>query len=163
MSNTLKAITAAFFAVITLSTGANAEILIEDPYVRSSGANAKSGAAFMIVKNTGTEADRLIATRSDVARRVELHGHFETDDGVMQMREIEGGIEIPAQGMAMLQRGGMHVMFMGLNQSLVQGETIKVILVFETAGEITLEIPVDQDRAPRKMMDHGAMTTETDS
>ena len=64
----------------------------------------------------------------------------------MKMREVEDGIAVPANGMHALKRGGDHVMFMGLDGALPEGETISVTLTFENAGEITLDIPVDNDR-----------------
>ena len=120
-------------------------ISIVDAYIRANSPNAPAGAAFMQITNGG-EADRLIAATSDIARRVELHTHKLDANGVASMVEVEGGIEIPANGMAMLKRGGDHVMFMGLNQSLPQGGMVPVILLFEKAGEIEVEIEIDHTR-----------------
>jgi copper(I)-binding protein len=146
MSYTLKFAAAACAAI--LATGAAAEIRVTDAYLRSTSPDAPSGAAFMMIENTGDAADRLIAVRSDVAARIELHTHIADDAGVMRMTEIEGGIAVPAEGMAMLKRGGDHVMFMGLNRPLEQGDAVDVIFVFEEAGEIAATIPVDRERMP---------------
>lgn len=62
------------------------------------------------------------------------------------MVEVEEGFEIPAGGSRMLQRGGDHVMFMGLAGAWNDGDTIPLTLVFEQAGEIALEVPVDLTR-----------------
>ncbi len=133
-----------------------AEIVITDPYARVSRPNAPTGAAFMIIENTGDSADRLVAARSDVAKRVELHTHIDQGDGVMKMTEIEGGIDIAAGGSHAMQRGGDHVMFMGLNEALEQGGSVTVTLVFQKAGEVTVTIPVDNDRkAKHGHMNHG--------
>lgn len=139
-----------------MSTAAFADgILIKDPYARSSGANAASGAAFMGILNQTNTEDRLIAARSDIAARVEIHTHIEDSNGVMRMVEVKDGIVVPANGMAMLQRGGDHVMFMGLTQSLAQGDEVNVTLVFENAGEIEVTIPVDLERKPKHGHGHG--------
>ena len=136
-------------AAALVSTAAFAEgIMIKDPYARSSGPTAVTGAAFMGIMNHTDTDDRLIAVRSDVAKRIELHTHKEDANGVMRMIEVEDGIPVPAGGMAMLQRGGDHVMFMGLTEALEQGDDISVTLVFENAGEIELTIPVDLTRKP---------------
>lgn len=150
-------------AAALISTAAFAEgIMIKDPYARSSGANAVSGAAFMGIMNHTDAADRLIAARSDVAARVELHTHLMDANGVMRMVEVEDGIPVPAQGMAMLQRGGDHVMLMGLNQPLAQGDEITITLVFETAGEIEVTVPVDLERKPEHGAGHSHGTMNTD-
>lgn len=140
-TNIFAAISAAAFAMPALA----ADIMIKDPYMRSSTPNAKVGAAFMGLMNHSDQDDRLIGARTDIAKKVELHTHIE-EDGVMKMREIEGGIMLPAGGMAMLQRGGDHIMMMGLTRGLEQGEVIPVTLVFENAGEITIDVPVDRER-----------------
>lgn len=128
------------------------KIEIMDAYARSS---AKSGAAFFTIMNHAGEDDRLVAAASDVSKRVELHTHTEDANGVMRMREIEGGIAVPANGSHALQRGGDHVMFMGLSEALPEGETITVTLTFEKAGDVTVDIPVDNDRAPQHMQGQG--------
>lgn len=130
-----------------------AEIIITDPYARASRPGAPTGAAFMEIVNSSDTADRLIAATSDVAKKVELHTHIENDEGVMKMVEIEGGIEIPAGGTHTMRRGGDHVMFMGLNETLEQDGEVIVTLTFEQAGDVTISIPVDNERQPK----HGAM------
>ncbi|WP_372604254.1 copper chaperone PCu(A)C [Actibacterium sp.] len=128
-------------------------ITVEDAYARASTMGAVSGAAFMEIHNAAEVEDRLVAVRSDVAQRVELHTHISDANGVMQMVEVEEGFAIPAGGVHALARGGDHVMFMGLNRPLVQGEMIELTLTFEQAGEVVVQVPVDLNRKP----DHALM------
>ena len=130
------------FAMPALADG----ILVHDAYARSSGKSAKSGAAFLILENATTTDDRLIDARSDAAKRVELHTHKENADGVMQMIHVEEGFVLPAGGSHALKRGGDHVMMMGLTGPLAQGDTVTLTLVFEQAGEMTIEVPVGNKR-----------------
>ncbi len=138
----------ATLAVTALSTAAFADsiISVEDGYARSSGMNAKAGAAFMVIRNTGDTGDRLVSAQSDVAARVELHTHKIDENGVAKMMQVEEGFAIPAGEAHMLQRGGDHVMFMGIKKPFEQGAKIPVTLVFEHAGEVRVEIPVDLER-----------------
>jgi copper(I)-binding protein len=133
---------------------ASAEITIEDAYARSASPMAKSGAAFMMIKNSG-EADRLIAASSEAAARTELHTHLEGENGVMRMVHVEEGFELPADGMIAMQRGGKHVMLMGLNAPMEQGATVTVTLTFEKAGDVVVEVPVDLERQDHGGMNHG--------
>ena len=137
----LVAATAALFALPSFAD----TITINDAYARVASPMAQSGAAFMGIQNSGTEDDRLIAARSDVAQRVELHTHI-ADGDIMRMVEVEEGFEIPAGNTHMLERGGHHVMFMGLNRRLSHGDEVAVTLVFEKAGEMDVIIPVDLER-----------------
>ncbi len=145
MSFKAKILAATAAAAFALPAFAGSEITIEDPYARAAGMTAVAGAAFFIIHNTGDEDDRLVAAESDISKRVELHTHI-ADGDVMRMVEVEEGFPVPAGGTHVLKRGGDHVMFMGLNAPMKQGDTIDVTLIFEKAGPIEVEIPVDLER-----------------
>lgn len=102
-----------------------------------------NGGAFLTVKNTGPSADRLISARSPVAPITELHETI-NDNGVMKMRPVPGGFEVPAKGQLELKPGGKHVMFVGLTTAIVAGTEVELTLVFEKAGEITVKAPVKE-------------------
>jgi hypothetical protein len=129
------------FAALTHENGVH----VTDAYARFM-PGGKSGAAFMVIENHQSEDDRLVAALSRVAERVELHTHVEGADGMMQMIEVPEGFAIPAGGSHVLERGGDHMMFLGIIEAPAEGGTVPVTLVFEKAGEITLDIPVDNAR-----------------
>ena len=70
--------------------------------------------------------------------KIACYRHIDDGNGIMKMTHVEEGFEIKAGEKLILQRGGHHVMMMGLTSSLDQGETISVTLTFEKAGEKTL-------------------------
>ncbi|MBK5947656.1 copper-binding protein [Rhodobacter veldkampii DSM 11550] len=129
-----------------LAVPALAEIVISDPYARVSAMMSKSGAAFMVIENTGAEDDRLVSAASDIAAKVELHTHKADANGVMQMIEVPEGFVIPAGGQHVLERGADHVMFLGLHSGLEHGQNVTVTLTFEKAGPMTVQMPVDLKR-----------------
>lgn len=139
-------------ALVTLPALACDGFEIHDGYARASHAMAQSGAAFMVIHNHGTEDCHITGARSDVAQRVELHTHIEDDQGVMRMVEVEEGFPLPVDGEIILARGGDHVMFLGLNRPLEQGDLVEVTFVFADGAEATVEVPVDNERQPA---DHG--------
>ncbi|ESW60015.1 MAG: copper(I)-binding protein [Rhodobacter sp. CACIA14H1] len=151
---------AALAAAFLISMPAMAEehpegMHIHDVYARSNGQEGGSGAVFLMIHNNGETDDRLIGAVADVAQKAELHTHKESADGVMQMMQIEGGVPLPAGEMHEFARGGDHVMLMGLTRALADGDTFPLTLVFEQAGEITVEAVVDNARKPGEgMMDH---------
>lgn len=138
----LAAAAAAFVAMPALAEG----IMVKDPYARAATPMAKTGAAFMMIMNHSGQDDRLIDAKAAVAKKVELHTHKEISDGVMQMMHVPEGFEIAAGDMLMLERGGHHVMMMGLTESFEQGKVIEVTLTFEKAGDVVVEVPVDLKR-----------------
>lgn len=143
-----KSLTLAAAAVVALTCPALADskIMIKDAYARVASKAAKTGAAFLEIHNMGDTADRLLAVRTDIAVKNELHTHKDMGEGVMKMMHVEEGFEIPAGGSHVLARGGDHLMFMGLNTRLEHGDEVQTILIFEHAGEVALTIPVDLER-----------------
>lgn len=128
-------------------------LTIADGYAISAGPAARTGAAFMAITNGGDAPDRLVAARTPAAERVELHTHVLTD-GVAQMREVEGGIPLPPGETVLLERGGLHVMLMGLTGPLEDGADVDLTLVFETAGEVAVTVPVDRNRVANPDAEH---------
>lgn len=135
-------------ALALLPTLSLAQMQVTDPYARAASPVAISGAAFMAVTNASDTDDRIIAASSDIAERVELHTHIQNADGVMQMVHLEDGIPVPAGETVVLERGGLHVMFLGLRQPMNNGDAITLTLEFETADPLTVTVPVDLDRMP---------------
>lgn len=117
------------------------DITVAAPWARASAGMARAGAAFMTITNAGA-GDRLIAASADVSARVELHTHILSAEGVMQMRQVEGGIDIGAEAETLLEPGGLHVMFMGLQAPFQEGTRFPLTLTFENAGEVTVEVEV---------------------
>ena len=137
---------AGLFAAFSLTPAWAGDIEIQNAYARAASPNAKSGAAFMTVHSRADTDDRLVGVSSPVAARVELHTHEEDANGVMRMLHVEQGFDLPAGGRIMMERGGKHVMFMGLNEGFEQGKKIPLTLIFEQAGPMEVEIEVDLER-----------------
>jgi periplasmic copper chaperone A len=124
--------------------------LLEDEHQHSADAEATAGemdmtaingVVYLTIENSGDSADRLLSATSDVAEAVELH-NVNMVDGVMQMRQVEGGVEIPAGGTTVFEPSGLHIMLIGLNRSLEIGDIFDVELKFEHAGMITVQSEV---------------------
>ncbi len=124
--------------------------MISDAYARSSGPLAMAGAAYMRIMNHSDESDHLLGVQSDIAKKTELHSHLENDNGVMKMVRIDEGIKIGPMKDHSLAPGGEHIMFMGLKAPFKTGKIIPITLLFEKAGEVAIEIIVDQDRKEKK-------------
>lgn len=117
-------------------------LTIAHPWSRATPAGAKVGGGYLTVENGGSAADRLVSVSVPFAGRTEIH-EMAVKDGVMTMRPLEKGVEIPAGGKVEFKPGGYHLMFMGLRQPLKQGEMVKGTLIFEKAGPVEVEFKVD--------------------
>ncbi|AVO47391.1 copper chaperone PCu(A)C [Phreatobacter cathodiphilus] len=129
-------------------------IVVEAPWTRATPGGARVAGGFMVIRNTGATADRLVGGTFPGAPRVEVH-EMATVDGVMRMREVRGGIEIPAGGTVELRPGGYHMMFMDLAQQIRTGAPLRGTLVFEKAGAVTIDYSVAPVGAPGPTGGHG--------
>ena len=98
-------------------------------------------AAYMVITNHGSQDDALTSVQYNAARKSEIHT-MEVVNDVMKMRPIEGSLPIPAGQSVTLQQGGLHLMFMGLIEIPVAGDSATLTLNFEQAGAVEITIPV---------------------
>lgn len=117
------------------------DLVITSPMIRATLPKAPVSAGYMVIRNNGTEVDRLIGGTASFAGKVEVH-EMKMEGEVMKMRKIADGLEIPAGGEVTLQAGGLHVMFMKMQEQMKEGETRKITLEFEKAGKVEFELPV---------------------
>ncbi|MFD5326122.1 copper chaperone PCu(A)C [Streptomyces sp. NPDC127092] len=92
---------------------------------------------FLTITNSGDTADKLTSVTSGISDDVQIH---ETKNQKMQRVD---SFDIPANGELKLERGGSHIMFMGLKKQPKQGEKVAIELHFEKAGPIKVELPVE--------------------
>ncbi len=116
-------------------------ITIADPWMRAVPAGAKVAGGYAMISNDGAGPDRLVGGSAAFAGRVEVH-EMAMEGDVMKMRKLEDGLEIPPGGAVVLKPGSFHVMFMGLTDAPVAGESLEVTLEFETAGAVAVEFKV---------------------
>lgn len=145
--NTLKTLIGAAAFAVALAGTAQAEdyragdLVIENPHARATPPGAPVAGGYVTIRNTGSEPDRLVAVSADFSGRSEIH-EMKMDGGVMKMRPLPDGLEIPAGGEVKLERGGNHLMFMKLEVQLKEGETRKVTLRFERVGDVEVVFAV---------------------
>jgi copper(I)-binding protein len=145
----MNRMTMALVAALSLLTGAAAaedytvaKLRIANPWTRATPRGADIAGAYMTIRNTGTEADRLVSGSSAVAGRFEIH-QMSMDKGVMKMRPLDGGLEIKPGQSVEFKPGSFHVMLTGLKQQLEKGQRVKATLEFEKAGKVDIEFAVE--------------------
>jgi copper(I)-binding protein len=115
-------------------------IVVEKPWARATPKGAEVGSGYVTIQNKGAAPDRFTGGSADFAT-VEIH-QMSSENGVSQMRELTGGLSIPAHGSVGLAPGGYHLMFTHLTRPLTKGESVKATLNFEHAGPIEVEFSV---------------------
>ena len=100
-------------------------------------------AGYLVISNEGSTSDRLVSATGEIAGKTEIHEMAVDANGVMTMRPLADGLEIPAGGEVKLEPGSFHIMFMDLKRGAKEGETFKGTLTFEKAGTVNVEFSVD--------------------
>ncbi|MEX1034954.1 MAG: copper chaperone PCu(A)C [Sneathiella sp.] len=113
---------------------------VTEAWARERPANAMMGGAFLTLKNSEGETDRLVAASSPVADKVEIHNSV-MKEGVMSMMHMEELVIEPGETV-MLKPGGFHIMLMGLKKPLTKGSEFPLTLTFARAGAITVPVHV---------------------
>ncbi|UOP04120.1 copper chaperone PCu(A)C [Conchiformibius kuhniae] len=122
-------------------------------YARPTVAGQKQGGAFLTLRNPDAQPKTLVSAHTDIAARTELHTHVH-ENGVMKMREVKGGITIPAKGSVELKPGGLHIMFFDLKQPLEAGKTFPLTLKYDNGSSETVTVNVKTMRGTRKHGHH---------
>ena len=116
------------------------DIVIEQPWSRAT--PVKVGGAYMTLRNNGAVPDKLIKVTSPIAEKAEIH-ETKVEGGMAMMRPVDG-VELKRRSSVQLKPGGMHVMLIGLQRPLREGERIKLSLTFARAGTIDIEARVEK-------------------
>lgn len=107
---------------------------LTDFWVKQSSLDMSAG--FGEIENTGSSADALVKVEAEGVPVVELH---QTTNNVMAQVD---SFPIPAGDDLALEPGGNHLMFLGLTDPLVPGDTVDLTLTFQSGATAALTVPV---------------------
>jgi copper(I)-binding protein len=143
----LSLLLAASLATPALADITAGTLVVSEPWTRATPPGAKVGGGYLTIQNTGAEDDTLVSVASTASEKTEFH-QMKTEDGVMTMRPVEGGVTIPAGGSLTLEPGGYHIMFIRPKAPFKQGESVPLTLNFAKAGAVAVELVVSPIGAP---------------
>jgi copper(I)-binding protein len=137
-------IAALLFIAIGLATAheySGKGVTVAHPWARATPGGVTVGGAYLEIKAAAGHRDRLVGARSPAAGSVELHNHS-MDGGVASMRRLDA-ITLRAGTSLVLKPSGYHLMLTDLHAPLMEGDLVKLTLVFEKAGEIEVDATVE--------------------
>ncbi len=126
-------------ALAAIAQSTQTSVRVQDAWARPTGPGQTVGGGYLRIVG-GAAADRLLSVRSTQAGMVELHS-MAMDGDVMRMRQLDS-VDIPAGQAIDLKPGGMHLMLMGLKSPLRVGSRVPLVLRFEKAGEVQVDMRV---------------------
>ena len=118
------------------------DIQVRHPWSRATPPGTTVAAGYLEIRNNGKEADRLLSASTPVAKRVELHV-TEHSDHIAKMRQLRA-FEVPGRERLTLSPGGAHLMLVDIVHPLKKGERFPLTLRFERAGELQVEVEVQE-------------------
>lgn len=119
---------------------------IVHPWVRATPKGVSVTAGYAKIKNAGKAADRLLSATLIRAKSTEVH-ETTVDNGIARMRPVAGGIEIKPGATVELKPGGLHLMFIGLDEGLIEHDYVAGTMTFAKAGTIKVEFAVEAPAA----------------
>ena len=133
-------LTASLLGLLAAGTALAGELTVTGAWARSTPPGAGMGAIYLTIDNGSTKSDRLLKLRTSVASATQVH-RTEELDGIVRMREV-AVLHVAAGERIEFKPGGHHVMLMGLQKPLVEGQVFELELVFEVAGPRKVRVVV---------------------
>lgn len=134
---------------VTAHEVAQGSMVVDHPWARATIGTSRPGVVYVTLINEGKQDDALIGATSPVATRIHIH-QTRRENGVARMLPLKR-LVVPAGGRAVLKPGGIHLMLLGLKQSLEVNDAFSLTLKFEKAGAIELEVFIEPAGSPGMM------------
>lgn len=109
------------------------KIEIKDANVRAPIPGMENTVGYMLMTNISDKDVVLVSAKSTIAKKVEFHDHIMTA-GVMKMIKLDD-LTIKANQAKTFETGGLHLMFIGLDDSQSMQKTVDVTFVFSDGSE----------------------------
>jgi copper(I)-binding protein len=121
------------------------DVTVYDAYIRQP-ASPDVAAAYLTVRNDGKTADRLSSAYCGAAGTTSVHA----DSAAMQPGDEASStpLQVPADATVSLTPAKGHVMLENLTGTLKAGDTVSLLLRFDRAGQVLLDVPVISITAP---------------
>lgn len=118
---------------------ASAGIVVSEAWIRETPPNAAVAGGYLTLRSGA--ADRLLSVETPAAASVEIH-EMSHEGGMMRMRELADGVELPAGTEVTLKPGGNHLMLIDPVEPVRAGQSIEATLRFANAPEqaVTFEV-----------------------
>jgi periplasmic copper chaperone A len=133
-------------------------VAVSGAWARTSAAGQSQGAVYFEISAAAVDTLLGVSVPASVAGTAEIHEVVavdapvdtmagDTGEMVMTMRQVEGGLALPAGDTVTFGPGGFHVMLFDLVEPLAAGATFDLTLQFAHADPVTVPVVV-ADTAP---------------
>lgn len=126
------------------------KLKVEHPWLRYPKEGETTAPLYMLIHNTGDTADKLIGVKSDKFGKIVIHAD-------PRQIVVPHGIAVPPKSTVTLAPDGPYVSLMDIKKMNPVGWGFELVLVFEKAGEVTIDAAVE---APDAAHAHDAEAME---
>ena len=154
----LAALAALLFAVPALahhdgeifSAGA---LKVSHLWTEEVGPTAHAVPVYLTIRNTGTEADRLVGASTAFSDAGKFQAPVLSEDGALAVREIPA-VEVGAGQTLTFQRGGITLVLDDVKRPLEAGQHFDMVLEFANAGRVEVEVEIEEPHGHDGDHDH---------
>jgi copper(I)-binding protein len=114
---------------------------VSNSYIRLMPPMMKMTAGFMKINNNSDKSIKIIKVTSNLSKFTEMHTHKLKKDGTAVMSQLDF-ISIDANSYHILKKGGDHIMFIGLQKKLKEGEIHNLTLYLDDGTTTTVSLEV---------------------
>ena len=130
--------------MVVSAASAESSLRLINAWVREVPPVMQNSAIFFTLENRSDQDRVLVSASTKVASLTQVHEH-KMDNGMMKMREVEGGVKIPAHSRVEFKPGGYHVMLIKLNQAMTPGTVVELTLNFDDGSSLVDNVQVRPD------------------
>ena len=127
-------------AIFAAWAGTPPGLSVTDAWARATPPGTPVAAVYLVIDNTGGQADRLLGVSTDRAGIAEVHTIIHDGD-LVKMRRVDP-LQVGVGERIVFEPGGTHVMLMGLKSPLAEGQSLTLVMNFERAGVRRVEARV---------------------
>lgn len=131
---------ALFLSSLASGNSADGAIQVTEAWVRSMPVGIPNTAAFFEINNNLPKAVTLVSVSTPVAKQSEIHETIQQGPFVT-MNEVKK-VTIPAKESVGLKPGGLHVMLVGLEKPLEEGQTVPLTLTFQDGMKVKVDAKI---------------------
>ncbi len=124
-----------------VSSAGSQDVVVEGAWSRASIGTSRPGAAYMTLRNTGSDPVTLTGLKTPLAMMPDIHETKTDANGVSSMSPVGDITILPGESVS-LQPGGLHAMLMRLQTKMIEGETFPLTLNFTDGGSLTVDVPI---------------------
>ena len=125
---------------------------IVHPWTPEVGEGVADVSVYMTIKNGSGKTERLIRAEGPLAEKIDLVDL--RNSAGMQPSSPVAGLEIPPHGKLELSSSGPYVLLHQFKRRLNAYDTFNLILVFEKAGKVPIEVTVEEVETGQRNQHH---------